>query len=91
MVASKGTAAPLASVNFNVIKASTLVSVSAVSSSFRTGSSNVSVIICAIGTSIDPLTGSQVTTGAITSDVLKVAHCWIDSFPCSSSTGSTHM
>ena len=82
---------PLALSYFSVISPSTLASVKSELFALRTASLKVSVTVFDTETSMEPLGGSQVTVGRITSDVLKVAHCWIDWFPCSSATGSTHM
>ena len=71
IVASKAISAPAELVAFNVIKASTFVSESAVSSTSLIASVNVSVIFEPLATAVAPFTGLNVIVGAVLS--LKVA------------------
>ena len=67
IVASNAMSVPLASVSLSVIKASTLSSVSAVSSSSRTASLKVIVMLLVLATSVAPSVGTIVTVGAVVS------------------------
>ena len=67
IVASKVISPPPASVALSVIRLSTLASVRAVSSRFRTASSNVIVMLFALGTSVAPSAGLNVRVGAVPS------------------------
>ena len=67
IVASNAMSLPLASVSLSVIKASTLSSVSAVSSSSRTASLKVIVMLLVLATSVAPSVGTIVTVGAVVS------------------------
>jgi len=67
MVASKAMLAPLALVNFSVMRLSMLLSVNTVLSMLRTASLKVMMMLSLIATPVAPLTGLNVTVGAVVS------------------------
>ena len=67
MVASKVMLAPMALVNFSVIRLSMLLSVNAVLSMLRTASLKVIVMLLLMGTTVAPSAGLNDTVGAVVS------------------------
>ena len=67
MVASKAMLAPLALVNFSVMRLSMLLSVNTVLSMLRTVSLKVMMMLSLIATPDAPLAGLNVTVGAVVS------------------------
>ena len=67
MVASKVMLAPLALVNFSVMRLSMLLFVNTVLSMLRTASLKVMMMLSLIATPVAPVTGLNVTVGAVVS------------------------